>query len=180
MQIPTVLLTCQAPDVEASVQVTDIQQLLPIDTFFATGENVRMETSQDVGEALGGRIRARYGATVLIGSSLLALLLLSGAFCVWAWGPDELEQKAEQVQLGMAENEVKAILGKPVCAVLHHAGPPVQTRDVGPPVQLHIEEGEQWETDRCTTTVWYSDGKVNRKEVHRTPLWDRIRAKLPW
>lgn len=30
-----------------------------------------METSQDIGEALGGRIRARYGATVLIGSSLL-------------------------------------------------------------------------------------------------------------
>jgi hypothetical protein len=97
---------------------------------------------------------------------LVAVASLGGAFCVWAFGPDQLEEKLEQVQPGMTIDEVEAILGKPG----FHA----------PYLDFGVSKAG-WSSERAIITAVYTNrGRLDHKLVERRPLWDRIREKLPW
>lgn len=113
----------------------------------------------------------------LIVGLILALALLGGAFCVWAWGPDELEVNAEQVQLGMTHEDVEVILGKPDF-IGSSFGFEILTQTWSTD---HGVPRAGWSSERAIVTVVYTNRrKVDHKLVERIPLWDRIRAKLPW
>jgi HAMP domain-containing protein len=91
---------------------------------------------------------------------LLFVILLGAAFFWWAVAPDPLENLAKEVQKGMVDRDVEAILNKPDFTS--------KFPDDG--AIMH-----KWVTDRVIVVVVFDpEGRVEKTVVHRRPLWDRI------
>src|SRR5262245_51500234 len=113
----------------------------------------------------GGSLRISTMRRTVLFVVVLVLCLGLATFGWWAWGPDELEGLAPNVVAGMKLNEVESILGPPRGSNSFPDG----TKDY------------DWLSARVHVIVVFgNDGVASRIIVHRLPLWDRVRKRMPW